>query len=553
MSGSIVLQTLGAARDLGRLHEIAAVLAKHGFADLVRRLGIASGVEQAGRLLHLEGMRGLADKGREESVREALEELGPTFVKVGQILAGRSDLLPPTWTRELARLHQSAAPVPIEEIRAQLVEDLSCPPEEVFEHFDPEPLAAASIAQVHRARLVSGEEVVLKVRRPGIRQKVEADVRLLGRLAELAERELPELARYRPRSLVRQATRSLLRELDLRYEARNARRLFDLCRDGGIAIPRVHDRWTRERLLVLDFLEGPSMGEWLASGEGSGADRVRAAREGADAVLEMVFVHGFFHADPHLGNVLVLEDGRLALVDFGMVGVLSDERRLEFLELLAGVSEGEVDRVVDVLLDWSHDGRVDEDVLREECAAFIERYRDLALRDLDTGALLADVTTLLRANDLFLPEDVALLLKVFVTLEGLGLELDPGFVMSRHIEPFAVQALVELRSPSAVARRGARLLTRILTRVPRDGRRFLKRLRSGRAGVDIDVPQLDHFSAVVSRSANRVTIGLVTSALIVGTAICTSVAEEPLPAWLGFASSVVVGAWLILSILRSGR
>ncbi len=552
MSGSIVLETLAAARDLGRLHEIVSVLVRHGMSDLVRRTGLAGAFERAGRILHLEAARGLGDISREEHVRQALEELGPTFVKAGQILSGRSDLLPPAWTRELSKLRESAAPVPIEAIRAQLVLDLGAEPEEVFRDFDPTPLAAASIAQVHRAKLADGTEVVLKVRRPGIREVVDADIRLMARLAELAERELPELARYRPKSLVRQASRSLLRELDLRNEARNAKRIASNA-PGELVIPHVHDRWTCERLCVFDFLDGPSLGDWLRSEKSSPDLRAQLARQGADAVLEMVFVHGFFHADPHSGNVIVLPGGSIGLIDFGMTGSLTDERRIEFVSLLAAVSRRDTEGVVDVLIEWSRDGDADEARLQEECSLFVDQYRDAALGQLDTAAMLGDIARILRDNDLFLPDDVALLMKVFVTLEGMGKELDPDFVMSRHVEPFAREAIAEIRSPRALARRGRRLLTRMLTQLPRDVDRALKRLRSGHVGIDVDLPQLERFGDVITKSANRLTIGLVTAALIVGTAICTSGANDQLLMRIGFASSLVVGAWLVLSILRSGR
>lgn len=551
--GSLVIETLAAARDLGRLHEIASVLVRHGMSDLVRRLGLSGALERAGRLLHFDPSE-MVELSREEHVRRAMEELGPTFVKAGQVLAGRRDVLPPAWIAELEKLHEGAAPVPVEEIRAQLAEDLGAPPEEVFRDFRDEPLASASIAQVHRARLQSGEEVVLKVRRPGIDDVVAADVRLLTRIAELAESELPELARYRPRALVRQVARSLQRELDLRNEARSAERLAELLADDEhVTVPRVHGRWTRERLCVLEYIEGPSLGEWLDAGDAPPAERARVARRGADAVLEMVFVHGFFHADPHRGNVLLREDGRLGLVDFGMVGTLSEERRLEFLSLLGAVSERDPDGVVDVLLEWSRSGRPDESILREDCAAFVERYRNVPLGDLDVGTLLGDVSSILRDNDLFLPDDVALLLKVFVTLEGLGRDLDPDFVMSRHVEPFARRALRELRSPLAIARRWRRLAARFAVRLPRDASRLLARLRTGRATLEVEVQELDRFGETLAKSANRVTIGLVTSALIVGTAICTTAAGQPLLMWLGFASSALAGTWLIFSILRSGR
>jgi ubiquinone biosynthesis protein len=246
-------EALSTARDLGRMQEIASVLIRHGLGDAVRRMGIAGFLERAGSVLHWDGAKGLAEKPAEQHVREALEDLGPTFVKLGQILAGRRDLLAPTWTEELARLHQRAAPVPIDAILAQLREDLGGDPHALFARFDEQPLAAASIAQVHRAALHDGTEVVVKVRRPGIEEVVDKDLRLLARLAELAEQELPEMRRYRPKSLVRQFARSMRQELDLRTEARNAERIASgIAPEDLIDIPRVHAEYTRERVCVMD-------------------------------------------------------------------------------------------------------------------------------------------------------------------------------------------------------------------------------------------------------------------------------------------------------------
>ena len=557
MSGSFVLETLSAARDLGRLHEIASILVRHGLGDVIRRLGIAGVLERAGKALHIE-THDLATKSPEEHAREALEELGPTWIKVGQILAGRSDLLPPEWIEELSRLHERATPVPFEEIREQLVEDLGAEPGDVFAEFDEAPLAAASIAQIHRAKLKDGTEVVLKIRRPGIDKSVAADMRLFARVAELAEHEFPGIRRYRPSSLVKQITRSLKLELNLRNEARNAERIAaSLGPDRKIVIPRVHEEWTSARLCVMDFLAGPSLGQWIDDPNLADMDPKQAARIGADAVLEMVFVHGFFHADPHPGNVLVLNDERLGMLDFGMVGSLADWRRLEFLELLAAFAQHDDESVVDILLDWSENGRTDPRGLRSEISAFIDLYGRTPLNELDTAALLSDITTILRDNNLYLPDDIALLLKVFITLDSMGKELDPSFVTSSHVAPFARRALTEFRSPSALMRRGMSQMSRFLLHLPRTLRGAFAQVRRGKVGLEVDIAQLEGFGDQITRSANRVTIGLVTSALIVGTSISMTVASGPrLLGWplfgfVGFISSVFAGTWLIASIIRS--
>lgn len=556
----MLIEALSTARDLGRLHEIASALIRHGMGDLVRRMRIAAALERAGRMLHWRAVEGLAARSPQERLRVLLEDLGPTFVKLGQILAGRTDLLGPEWTDELAKLQESSRAAEPEDTRAQMIEDLGAPPEEVFVRFEAEPLGAASIAQVYRAELEDGTPVAIKVRRPGIKEVVDADLRLLTRLAERAEREIPELRRFRPRILVRQFARSLRDELDLRVESRHAEHLrADLKDDPDMSIPRVHGQWTCERLYVMDYFAGDSLSKWIREGGEPDEQSRRVARIGARAVLRMVLVDGFFHADPHPGNIVLLEDERVGLLDFGMVGRLNEARRIEFLRLMLAVVERNDTDVVDILLGWSHGDGTDVELLAQDCSAFIDAYHGVELKDLDVRMLLADITGILRNNDLFMPQDVALLIKVFVTLESMGRALDPEFVMAEHIEPFARQALQDHGSPLAIMQRGTREMRRVLSDLPRDLRKLVRGLSRGNLRVDVGVNDLDRFGAQLDRSANRVTMGLVTAAFIVGTSIALTVSGGPrifgLPAFalLCFLSSLVAGIWLLWSIARSGR
>mgnify|MGYP006194390823 CR=1 FL=1 len=284
-------------------------------------------------------------------LRMALEDLGPTFVKLGQILAGRADLFSPEYIAEFEKLHSNVPALPLDDLRPQLREDLGGEPEAVFARFDAEPLAAASIAQVHRARLHDGTEVVVKIRRPGISETIAADLRLLGRLAALAEAELPALKPYRPQLLVRELARSLQRELDLASECRSAERIAaNLASLPWIVVPKVHWAHTKERVNVQDYVHGTA-GNQLDQLDALGLDRSLLAKRGAQAVLKQIVEDGLFHADPHPGNVIYLEDNRIAFIDFGMVGRLSVRRREELLNLLLGLVERNPQTVADVLLD----------------------------------------------------------------------------------------------------------------------------------------------------------------------------------------------------------
>ena len=559
----MLIETLGAARDLGRLNEIAGVFIRHGFGDAVRRLGLADALEKAGHVLKRDHVADLARLDPPVQVRLALEELGPTFVKLGQILAGRADLFGPDWIAEFSRLHSQVPAVPLDDLRAQLREDLGDEPEAVFERFDAEPLAAASIAQVHRARLKSGEEVVVKIRRPGIREIVEADLRLLDRLAAMAESEVPALQPYRPQQLVRELSRSLQREMDLAAECHNAERISaNMAVFPHVVIPRVHWQHTRERVNVQEFIEGIP-GSDLDRVSAEGLDRVLLARRGAQAVLKMIVEDGFFHADPHPGNVFYLSGNRLAFIDFGMVGRLTTRRREELLALLLGLVQREPQAVADVLLDWTGDGHgANLEQLEGEIEAFVDQYHGTPLAELHLGQMLADVTTILREHRLALPSDLALLIKAFISLEGMGRGLDPGFHMASEALPMLRQVLRARYRPKALGQRAWHTLRdafAMAERLPHDLSRAMRNLRRGRMQLHIDLAHLRRVGDQLDRAANRLSLALVIGALIVGSSIVMTVEGGPtlfgLPAFgfLGFSGAAIGGVWLVRSIWRSSR
>jgi ubiquinone biosynthesis protein len=576
-------QALTAVRDLGRLHDIASILIRYGFGDLVRRMGLANALERAGQSLHWKEAGQLAHLSPPARARRVLEEMGPTFVKLGQVLATRVDLFEPEWIAEFGKLQDSAPAAPYAGICQQLTEDLGAPPEEIFAAFNPEPLAAGSIAQVYRARLADGSEVVVKVRRPGIRPTIEADLRWLMRLAQLAEAESQELRAFRPQEVVRQFTQSLRHELDFAVECRSAERIAENFagyvdpdspilrqmeqegvfpeRSDIIVIPRVHWQWTGERVCVQDFINGIS-GRNPQAIDQFGLDRKTLARRGGRAVLKMIVEDGFFHADPHPGNVFYLSGNRIAFIDFGMVGRLTEERRDQLIRLLLGLVKHEPREVVDVMLDWTSGAAVDEESLTLEIQAFIDQYHGLALKQLNLGAMLFDLVAILRQNRLALPVDLALLVKCFITLEGMGRELDPDFNIADEAMPLLEQALRARYTPAAIVERGWRVAGEalsLLASLPRDLSHLLRAARRGRLEIHIEVTNLRRVGNQLDRAANRLVVGIVVAALIIGSSLVLTVRGGPtllgLPFFglLGFVSAVVGGVWLLLSIWKSSR
>ena len=558
-------ETLGTVRDLGRLQDIASVLIRWGFGDVVKRMGMAGVLEKAGRLLHWQAV----EEGRlrmdvPTRLRCTLQDLGPTFVKLGQVLATRVDLLPPAWIDELGKLQNAVPALRWDAVLPQLREDLGAEPEAVFARVEHEPLAAASLAQAHRAWLVDGSAVVLKIRRPGIRDTVEADLRLLKHLAVIVEKNLPELRRYHPQRIVQQFSASLRRELDFAAECRNAERIaHNFAGRDDIVIPRVYWQWTCERLNVQECLEGVP-GRDLAAVDAMGLDRVQLARTGAGLVLKMVLEDGFFHADPHPGNIFYMPDGAIGVIDFGMVGRVTEQRRFQIVRLLHGLVVHDSAAVAEVLADWTEENNdIDEVRLQESADVFVDQYRGVPLKDLRMGAMLGDVTAMLREHGLSLPADLALMIKAFLTLEGMGRQLDPDFDMASEARPYLERAMLERFAPDVLVRRGRRTLSGLvdlLRDMPRDVHRLLQSARRGKLQMHIEVDTLRAFGEQVDRAANRLTMGIITASLVIGSSIVmNSVGGGVSNRWLmalgvlGFVGAALCGVWILFSIWRSGR
>ena len=561
----MALGLVSPVRDLPRLREISSVFIRHGLGDLIRRAGIATVLERAGQILHWGEVSEHAHLEPQERIRSALEELGPTFVKLGQMLSTRSDLLPPKWTAEFGRLHSQVLPVPFDDLLPQIEDALGKSPFEVFVNLEREPYAAASIAQVHRARLKSGVPVVLKVRRPGILAKIDADLRILDHLAHLVENEMPEARRYGPVRVVAQWRRSIERELDLAGEARNIDRFArNFADDPNILVPRVYWEWTSAAMNVQEHIVG-IRGSDLAAIDAAGLDRKALAARGAEAVLKMILVDGFFHADPHPGNVLYLPGNRIAMIDFGMVGRLSPNRREQIVDLLAGLAGRDEDAMLDVLLDWTGDEAVDEAQLAADVSELAFDFADVQLKDLHVGALLQRVSAIMREHGILMPADLALMFKALITLEGLGRQYDPQFQLIAHIKPLLERAISERYQPATAVRRGQATFSNfvgLVTSVPRDFARLVRDARRGRMRVDLDLKRLDTFGDRLDSTIDRMTIGIMTASLVIGSSIVMTVPGGPtilgmplltLLGLLGYLIAFFNSLWIIGSIWRSGR
>ncbi|RYM74010.1 ABC1 kinase family protein [Serratia liquefaciens] len=501
------------ARDRARLKEISTVLIRYGLQDVIRLLGLSN---------LLSGAEGGSERQDGQTLpqrlRAALEALGPTFVKFGQILATRSDLLDASWTDELDRLHSQASTLSWEQLAPQIRADLKGDPHSLFAEFDETPLAAASMAQIYRARLHSGEAVVIKVLRPGLAKTIQADLRLLTYLAETVEQQSPALAHYRPRQMVRALATALTHELDLTHEGNNCERVAQqFAQQPNVVIPKIYWQWSSQRLLVQEFLPGiaPENPQQLTA---AGLDGPLLAQRGAQAFMKMVLEHRLYHADPHPGNVMALADNRVGFIDFGMVGQLSERRRNQLLLLLQAIAERESAGIVNTLIAWSDSDPLD--LLDLELAAqnFLDKQ---ASATLTLGKALTDLLVMVREHQLALPPDLVLLFKALITADGVLHRLDPHFDIIATLKPMLQQVMLQRYTPEAVQRRMLALGGEALDaseELPQTLRLLMRRLKGGKISADINVKNIDQLSKALERAAITLAIAIVTAAFALGLA-----------------------------------
>ncbi len=548
-------------RGIRRSRTIIGVLASYGFDQLLESFNIPASLRP--RRLFRHTKRQVERLHPARRLRLAFEELGPTFIKLGQLLSTRPDLIPRSFAEEFASLQECVPSLPCSAIREQVELELGAPMETLYAWFDPEPLAAASIAQVHRARLHGGEIVVVKVRRPGIVETVERDIDILSGMAAWAERRLPASVPYDPSGVVREFARTIRREMDLGREGRTIEQFRkNFAGDVTLHFPRVYRELTSTGVLTLEYLQGIKVSD-LAALKGAGADCSLIAARGADAYLRQVVYHGLFHGDPHPGNILILPGNVIGLIDFGMVGRVEGETKQLLFQLLKGVIDRSPDDLVEALDDWALvTDPAQKQPLRRELAEFIDSYCDLPLKELQVGRLLTEFVEIIIAYRIRLDPYLMLLIKALVGIEGVGRTLDPGFDMMSRIRPFVAESLKEKLAPAEVAkelRSSLLALLQLSRNLPRELKEIVTRINRGTMKIDLEHRGLDRLITELDKASNRLTSGLIIAALLVGSAIIVNSDKGPkllgfpFLAFLGYAVAGIIGLWLVLAIFRSGR
>ncbi|TCJ16702.1 AarF/ABC1/UbiB kinase family protein [Rubrobacter taiwanensis] len=543
------------AENLARFSQIGRVLARHGFGFVfdVRRSRRQRGAEEV--LAPSFGVR----------LRRALDDLGPTFVKFGQMLSTRSDLLPERVLQELRKLQDEVAPMPLETVRRVIEYELGAPVEKLFAHFDPQPLGSASIGQVHRAVLPGGEAVAVKVQRPEAAPRVEADLELMNRLAALINRRFGDRLFIDVERLVLEFEDVIRRELDYETEALNAERFAANFAGTPVVIPGVYRELSTRRVLTLEYVEGRkfySINPLLLEPE----ERRRIATMGAEAIFQMAFEHGFFHGDPHPANLILTPEGNLALLDFGMVGYMSRGEMEALSNLFIAVIQRDAPAVVRGLerLGLTYDVEVRSELV-QEVREFLFKYSGLSVGEVTLGDALGEIIGVARRYRVRVPPVYPLLTKALITAEGLARSIDPSLNVYEVARPFADRLLWDRLRPEALAEQlQERSLeyARYLEDYPEQIRQFLKELEDGELEVRFNHEGLDDLIGEVDILANRLVFAVVTGALLIGSAVIGGFATGgpqvpylgvPVVSFVGFTLASVLAAILMVVIFRGGR
>jgi ubiquinone biosynthesis protein len=557
-----ILQTF---RHLQRYQQIGRILTRYGFGYVLTQLGIGRAITPGLERLRFSSSEILRATPAER-VRMVVEELGPTFIKLGQILSTRGDIIPVEFIRELEKLQDTVPPTPFPPIQAQVEKELKRPLPEVFPTFDPTPVASASLGQVHLATLASGEEVAVKVFRPGVAKTIETDLDILLELATLAEKRTDWGEYYGVTSLAQEFADTLRTEQNYEQEGHNIDRYRQIfAEEAYVHVPEVYWDTTTRRVLTMERIEGIKITDVDALRE-AGLDCKVVARRNIRILLKAVLQEGFFHADPHAGNFMVLPHDVVALMDFGIMGHLDHAERLGLVQLFVGLFRQETDRVVEALSDLGIATRAaDRRNLARDLDRLRMRYFGLELERIRARSFVEDLMGLAFANRLRMPSNLVLVFKTIAMLEGISLQLDPDINVFTEVEPYVRDVLLELQSPVTRAREVADQLresVEALLMLPGQVQRMLEQVEGGEGNLSMRLRGLDEPARRITTAANRLVLAILAAAFVVGPALIIPYVSQLWPDWqaaaglliaAGIVLSVFITLSLVLSIWRSRR
>jgi ubiquinone biosynthesis protein len=549
-------------RNFNRYRQILTILFRYGFEDVVERLKIDQYIEIGLQMISRHKRENVEKLSRAERLRLLFEELGTTFIKFAQILSTRPDIIPADVIKELEKLQDEVPPFSYAEVKEIIEAELSEDIENIFASFDETPLASASIAQVHKAVLNDGDVVAVKVQRPGIKKTIEIDLEIMLHLATLMEKNIEEISFQKPTRVVEEFARTLERELDFGTEASNMERVSaQFVNDRTIYIPKVYSDLSSTRVLTMEYIDGIKISE-IGKLEAAGLDLKIITARGADFVMKEVFEFGFFHADPHPGNIFVLPENVICPIDFGMTGSVDKRQQALFVDIMESLAKKDAERCVRLLLELGeYDEEPDIRLLEREIDDFMGKHLSKALKDIDVGSLLQDLLEIATHNRVRIPPVIFLMIKAFTAVEGTARLLDPEFDMISYAEPFVRRAKLARYAPGRIAENIFTTLydsMHVLQALPREVLQVTRLIRQNKLTINMEMKELDAFLRTQNQVSNRMSSSIIIAALIIGSALLLAFHTPPLfygvsfIGMLGFCAAAFLGIWLLIAILKKG-
>jgi ubiquinone biosynthesis protein len=554
-------------RNVNRVRQIINVFLKYGFGKIIDQIHLSRFIPFRKRLKTFGQWPQLQSPTVPERLRMAFSELGPSFVKFAQILASRPDLITKQYSDEFKKLQDRVPPFPTEEAIKIIEQETHFPIDRIFSFFNNNPIAAASIAQVYHGTLTDSSDVIIKVQRPGIKEQLETDINILTTLAGLMEKYVPESNIFNPAGIVEEFSRTVKKELDFVAEARNCIRFkknFESKPD--IYIPKIFPEFISDKVLVMERIDGVRIDD-IEGITRLGLDRIKLAKTGVDAYFKMVLEDGFFHADPHAGNIFAMPSGRIGFMDFGIVGRISPEMRETMANTFLALMHKDFDKLIDQYLELGLvPDHIDLDIFRrefkEDLSEFFEPLYGLSLREINFASFIETLTNIAIKHKMKIPSDLLLVNKAMLILESLGTELDPNFDFVAASEPYATELLKERVKPSRLyetARKNIMEISDAFIILPKQMKQIVRKLLKDDIHIKMTPIGLDTFIRDMDRSSNRIAFSMIIGASLLSSAIMNSAGVGPKIYGLSilgvsaFAFAFFMGIWLIISIIRSGR
>ncbi len=547
-------------RHFNRYRQILGILFRYGFGDLVERLKIDQYIEVGLQMISRQRRENVEKLSRAERIRLLFEELGPTFIKFAQILSTRPDIIPSDVIREFEKLQDEVPPFSYDDAKRIVEFELGDSIDALFSTFETIPLASASIGQVHKAVLKDGDVVAVKIQRPGVRRIIEVDLEILLHLATLTERHIEEAALHRPVQVVEEFARTLGRELDYSIEASNMERVaVQFIKDRTVYVPKVYSEYSGVKVLTMEYVGGIKVSE-TEKLTAAGLDLRTITRRGADFIMKQVFEFGFFHADPHPGNIFVLQNNVICPIDFGMTGCVDKRKRDLFVDILESVALKDSERSARLLLELGeYDEEPDIRRFEKEIDDFMGKHLFKSLKDVDVGRLIQDFLDIATRNKVRIPPVIFLMMKAFAAVEGIARLLYPEFDMIDHAEPFIRKAKLSRYNPKRMVRELFTTISDSLTvfqDLPRELLHLTRLTRQSKLAVGVEIKDLDVLLRANDQVSNRLAFAIITGSLIIGSALLLAFGTPPLlygvslVGMLGFSVAAVLGIWLLLAILK---